>query len=404
MQTQTDSPASPQHASSAPVASAVRDPGPGVRRGWTDETDPVRAAEALARTAGGADVEAVLIFCSPDYDPEALASALRSSFGETPLFGCTTAGEVAPVGYTSHSITAVGFPRGAFTVKSALIDQLSNFELANSRDLVHSLLGEAWTASPSPSRLGENSFAIMLVDGMSRKEEMLVSALYAELGSIPLVGGSAGDSLGFERSLVLCNGRFHTNAALVLLVGTTRPFHVFQTQHFTPTGTKMVITSADPSRRLVREINAEPAADEYARLVGVGRDELCPAVFASHPVLVRVGGNHYVRSIQKVEEDGGLIFYCAIDEGVVLTAGNSIDIAANLEAQLQSLHEDVGEPDIVLAFDCVLRRLEIEHRQLNRQISDILVRHGVLGFNTYGEQFNNMHTSQTLTGIAIGKA
>jgi hypothetical protein len=347
-------------------------------------------------------MEAVLVFCSSEYDAEALAPALREAFGETPLYGCTTAGELAPTGYASHSITAVGFPRGAFTVKSALIEHLSSFELSNSRDLVHALLGSAWMPPAHSPALGESSFAIMLVDGMSTREEMLVSALYAELGNIPLVGGSAGDGLDFRRSLVLCDGRFHTNAALVLLLTTPRPFQVFQAQHFDPTSTKMVITSADPARRLVREINAEPAADEYARLIGVGRNDLNPAVFASHPVLVRVGGKYYVRSIQQVQEDGSLTFYCAIDEGVVLTAGNSIDIATNLETQFEALRQQVGQPDIILAFDCILRRIEIEQRQLNRQVSDILSRHGVLGFNTYGEQFNNMHTSQTFTGIAIG--
>ena len=31
----------------------------------------------------------------------------------------------------------------------------------------------------------------------------------------------------------------------------------------------MVVTGADPARRIVTEINAEPAALEYARMVGL---------------------------------------------------------------------------------------------------------------------------------------
>ena len=49
----------------------------------------------------------------------------------------------------------------------------------------------------------------------------------------------------------------------------------------------MVVTEADPERRLVREINAEPAAREYARLVGKDPDQLSPFTFAAHPVVVR---------------------------------------------------------------------------------------------------------------------
>ena len=34
-------------------------------------------------------------------------------------------------------------------------------------------------------------------------------------------------------------------------------------------------------------------------------------------------------------------------------------------------------------------------------MSEVLVRHGVVGFNTYGEQFGGMHVNQTFTGAAI---
>ncbi len=34
-------------------------------------------------------------------------------------------------------------------------------------------------------------------------------------------------------------------------------------------------------------------------------------------------------------------------------------------------------------------------------MSRILSRHRVFGFSTYGEQFNSVHVSQTLTGVAI---
>ncbi|MFL5280538.1 MAG: hypothetical protein ACJ8AW_05980, partial [Rhodopila sp.] len=35
-----------------------------------------------------------------------------------------------------------------------------------------------------------------------------------------------------------------------------RPFHVFKRQHFFATDTRMVVTGADPARRVVTEINA----------------------------------------------------------------------------------------------------------------------------------------------------
>jgi hypothetical protein len=150
----------------------------------------------------------------------------------------------------------------------------------------------------------------------------------------------------------------------------------------------------------VREINAEPAAQEYARLVGMDPHQLSPFIFAAHPVVVTVGGQHHVRAIQKVEENGDLTFFSAIDEGVVLTLAEPRDIARHLETALGGLAEPV-RPQAIIGCDCVLRRLEVEERQLTREMSRILAANRVVGFNTYGEQFNSVHVNQTFTGVAI---
>ncbi|HBM24342.1 MAG TPA: GfdT protein, partial [Alcanivorax sp.] len=46
---------------------------------------------------------------------------------------------------------------------------------------------------------------------------------------------------------------------------------------------------------------------------------------------------------------------------------------------------------------------EIEADGTVDQASALLRRHSVVGFNTYGEQFNGMHINQTMTGVAIGR-
>ena len=183
---------------------------------------------------------------------------------------------------------------------------------------------------------------------------------------------------------------------------TACPIKVFRFDHFKPTDRKMVVTAADPQRRLVTEINAEPAAPEYARLVGLDAHQLTPMIFANYPVLVRLGGEYHVRAIQKVEDDGSLRFYCAIDEGVVLTVADSQDIAVHLDRALGNITSQLGDTQVILGFDCILRRLEVEQKQQLRKVSEILSRHKVLGFSTYGEQFRSMHVNQTFTGVAIG--
>jgi hypothetical protein len=237
---------------------------------------------------------------------------------------------------------------------------------------------------------------------MSRQEEWVVSTLSSALGDTPLFGGSAGDDLRFNDTYVYTDGIFRRDAAVLLLVNTSAPFHVFRTQHFVHTDRKMVVTAADPTARRVTEINGEPAAEEYARMVGLDVSRLAPMAFAANPVVVRVGGLYYVRSIQKVNADESLTFFCAIDEGIVLTVAEGIDIVENLREALAEVRREVGEPRLIIGCDCVLRRLEIERKALGTEVSELLAANRVVGFSTYGEQFNAMHVNQTFTGVAIG--
>jgi hypothetical protein len=57
---------------------------------------------------------------------------------------------------------------------------------------------------------------------------------------------------------------------------------------------------------------------------------------------------------------------------------------------------------VVLGCDCILRTLAEHDSATRTRLSALLAANHVVGFNTYGEQFNAMHVNQTFTGIAIG--
>jgi len=375
-------------------------------RGGSQASDPREAVAQLHGVIGGPRTAFAVIFFSPQYDANAIAAAARERFGDTPVFGCTTAGEITPFGYISGGLCGIGFPADEFAVTSVLFEDLTNFEVASTLEKTRQAVADQArvAASAFPDAAGTKFFALLLVDGLSVREEQLVSAIANALGDIPLVGGSAGDDMNFRRTWILHGGRCVPNAASLLLVTARRRFFAFKTEHFLNTDKKMVVTGAKPAERTVTELNAEPAAREYARVIGVDGERLTPMTFAAHPVLVRVGGQYHVRAIQKVNPDDSLTFFCAIDEGLVLTVAKSVDIVHDLEELFEQIRRELGKPDLIIGCDCVLRNLEIEQRQLKQTVSELFVRNGVIGFCTYGEQFNSMHVSQTFTGIAIGAA
>lgn len=363
--------------------------------------DPDAAAQALFAELDPTTLSGLIVFASSRYDLDALADAINLRSEGLCVVGCTSSGEITPGGTMEGTITAIGFPAGDFTLNAMRFDNLDSFDTGHAQEAVRELVAEAAEAS---RELGSHvsRAAIFLVDGLSHREEMLTVTVQDALGDIPLIGGSSGDGLDFKETFIFHDGAFRRDAALVAILSSARRMKVFWSQHYAPGDVKMVITGADPVGRVVTEINAEPAAQEYARLTGTTVDQLGPTVFASHPPMVRAGGEYYVRSIQSANPDGSLTFYCAIDEGVVLTLGEARDILDGLGGLFDRLTDDVGGLDRVIGFDCVLNKIEAEQRQITRKVSKMFVDNRVTGFNSYGEQFHALHVNQTFSGLAIG--
>lgn len=364
-------------------------------------TDPQQAAQELARQLLHPNLGFVLFFCSAEYDLPALGHALQQSFGGIRLAGCTSAGEITPLGYGRNCVTAMGFDHRHFSIALELIDEMEHFSLIDAQQMVERLVGGCRSNTLAPIK--GNSFALTLLDGLSSREEMVLAALSAALGAIPHFGGSAGDDNYLTHTHVYFDGGFHSGAAVVVLVNTWLDFEVFTTHHLEPQAQKLVVTGADSASRRVFELNAEPAATEYARHIGVPVAELDHRIFAAHPLAVRINEQYYVRAIQQVHPDLSLSFYCAVENGIVLTAMTPGPLLPNLQSLFDGLQERLGDLLLTIGCDCFLRRLELEDHGSLEQVGAFLREQRVMGFNSYGEQFNGMHINQTFTGVAIAR-
>lgn len=364
--------------------------------------DPAAAVAELVAAIGGVELAGALLFCSHRYPREELARALREGLPGVPLIGCTSAGELTERGYDTDTLQLIGFPAASFSMAALRFDDLDHFDPASAQGAIRQLVAGARLDHGAAADL--HQVALFFVDGLSHREELLTMTAQHALGDVQLIGGSSGDGLSFRETAVLHEGRFHSDAAVIAVLTSRRPMHVFCANHYRPGPAKMVITEADPETRTVFEINAAPAAEEYLRLAGSPGEALDAHFFAAHPPMVRTGGQHHVRSIQSANPDGSLTFYCAIDTGVVLTVGEPVDRLAWMRELFRQVSGKVGEIDRIIGFDCVLNRLDAEDRQILREVSAVYADNRVLGFNTYGEQFLAAHMNQTFAGLAIGSA
>lgn len=358
-----------------------------------DNPDPVGS---LAADLGQGPFALVLIFAAPQADPSGILHRAGNLFPQAEIAGCTTAGELCEDGYAEGRIVAVAFPAAGFAVETVLIDPLDEVD---SRVVVSQLQ----TARQNLHRRAEDfphELGILMVDGVSGHEESLIASLAGGLGPVPVIGGSAGDGRRFKQTQIFARGAAHDRSAVLCLLRARAPLQTFSLDSTRPSRTQMVVTAADPQSRAVLRINDEPAALEYARLLSVPVESLGSVVFATRPVLVRAGGRHHVRSIRGVGPDNALNFFGAVAEGMVLTLSEESSIAAHLDTALAQMRAE-REPGMMLAFDCIFRRIDAESRQLVSEVSRILREHRVAGFSTYGEQFGSMHVNQTFTGVAF---
>ncbi len=371
-----------------------------LRRAATALTDPAAAAAELRRGLDQDGLTLVVFFCAPRYANPAFAAAMAEAFAGVTVVGCTAAGEIGPRGYAHDSVSAVSFGAGQFNAVAGLLRGLREFRMAEATSMA-SALGERLMRAGHD--LSERTFGFFLIDGLAAKEELIASCVGNALDGIPLFGGSAADDLRFERTWVYYDGAFHTDAFVLVLVETVHGFRVFRSQNFVAGAKKLVVTDADPATRIVREFNAAPAVEEYARLNELDPGALGPKAFATHPLVMKLGGAEYVRSVKQAHPDGSLGFYAKIEEGLVLTTADERDVLENLEGLFDELHHQLGEPLAVIGFDNILRRLHLEQSGTLARASALMRDNRVVGFNTFGEQFASMHVNQTFTGVAIGR-
>jgi len=364
-----------------------------VRRAHSDSVVESDAVNELVRELDVEGASVVIFFCSPKYDLERLGQALAAAIS-APLVGCTSAGQIAPGGYVKGGITAVSLTSPELRVTlhplTSLVDSAAVSDVGYRA--VASLVN-------SPSKRG---FGLLLLDGLANAEELVTATLYESLGDVPIVGGSAGDDLCHSATFVFDGERFRSGAGVFVLCETSLPFATFKVQHVAPGEAQIVVTEADAEHRLVQELNGKPAAAEYARLLGVPASELTPVLCGQHPLVLSLGDEHFVRGVRTVNPDGSLTFSCAIETGLILSLGTPLDPMLSLAEGLAAAEQRVEIPELVLAFDCVTRRLELERRGQLDAVSAYLAARGVIGCGTYGEQFDAFHVNQTLTAVAIG--
>jgi len=368
-----------------------------VRIATSLQDDPRAAVGDVLTALRPGELAGMILFCADDAGLAAAAQETAALVDGPVVVGCTTAGEITPWGPCRGSVTAVGFPKTDFSMLALRFDGLADFDPFAAHRSVAEMIADAAVAAaalgPALERAG-----LLLIDGLSCREELVTHTMRHLLGDIPMIGGSAGDGMAFRRTHLLHGATVRSDRAVLVLLTARRPLRIFRSLHHAAGDSLAVITQADAAARKVLELNGEPAAREYARLVGV--DILSDRIFAEHPMMVRVGGQYHARAVMRAEWDESLVFHSAIERGLVLRLGHSTGALRGLGKGLAQCDEKAL--DAVIAFNSVQNWLEIEAADQLFDLLEIYRANRFVGFQTYGEQYRDLHLNRSLLGLAIG--
>ncbi len=354
------------------------------------------AVQDMVAAATTQPVVGLFLFVSATLDFDLIVATAQRCAPGIPIAACTTAGEITDMGYAENGVVAIGFPSELFDIVPIRVPDIKNIDRNALITRIIRSRAELKTRNPSL----QHEFGFLLINGLSMAEDALMQALAPALGSLNVFGGTAGDNQQFLKTRLWYAGRDLDQGAAIFLVRSRCRSKVFRTDNFTASKTRMVVTDADVGKRLVRRINDEPAAQEYARMLGKSPKHLSLDTFAAHPVAVRVGAAHHIRAIQEITEEGHLVFASAIDEGMVFSLAEEEPIVPHLERFLADLATPQS-PAMVLGFECLFRRLASSQSQCAADVSAVFRTYGLVGFSTYGEQYNTLHVNQTLVGVAF---
>lgn len=366
-----------------------------VATAYSTSRSPEQAAAEVRETLVGIDPTLVVFFASPKYNAAGIARAMADAFLGAKVIGATTAGEMTSGRMLKDSLVAMAFDAGHIPSASVqVVTGLSaGVDVNAAFDGFAQDLGFRMSAADPAKYVG-----LVLVDGLSGAEEQLMEAV-GNHTNVFFVGGSAGDNLAFERTHVFADGIAYTDAAVLAVFAPAVPFEIVKTQSFMVTDKSLVATKVNEASREVIEFDNKPAAEAYAEALRIPAENAAD-FFMSNPVGLVAGGEPFVRSPQRVLDDGVMRFYCNIGEGMRMALLEGTDIIAETRAALDESEGRLGGLSALVTFNCILRTLELEGLGLTDEYGALFEHVPTVGFSTYGEEHIG-HLNQTATILAF---
>lgn len=274
-----------------------------------------------------------LVFCSggkygkDDKTIQKLVDSVHSAFGGVQWAGCTTAGEISPVGATHGSVVVMVFggdylrfgigigdrvfeqPKkaGAKAVEDAFkslkldvhVDaymQYMRFRKHTTKEIIKMIPYSLIVLGKGPER-----GVLPGIPKIPDLEEVMDGIIETCGTQIPIVGGGSFDDWELKRNYHFVNGKVYKDAVVVVAILSNLFFSTGVSHGYHPTGKVLMVNRSKRSggSTMVSEMNDKKALDVYAEITGVPKEDIKkdPIKFgALHPLGVfDIDGEAWIR-------------------------------------------------------------------------------------------------------------
>jgi hypothetical protein len=359
---------------------------------YSEQKNADFAVNEIKEQLNDIDTKLLLYFSTSNHSPWELSKAMNSAFPDVETFGCTTAGEITTGRMLEQSVVAMAFSDEAVAdVHITLMENISSDPNA----IPNGLRRLEQSLNRSVSDLDYREYVgLLMIDGMSGSEERVIEKI-GDYTNIMVVGGSAGDDLKFEHTHVFHNGIEAINAAVLCIMRPKVKFDVLKTQSFDPSDISLVVTKTNEEKREVVEFNHQPASKAYAEALNTTVEDLPNKAFR-YPLGMMVSKDEpFVRS-PRVVDNGSVLFYCSVKEGMELNVLSPTDIIEDTRKAIEDKKQELGNISAIINFHCILRTLDLKQQEKTAAYGELFKDVPTIGFSTYGECYLG-HINQTST-------
>ncbi|MDR1837907.1 MAG: FIST C-terminal domain-containing protein, partial [Treponema sp.] len=306
----------------------------------------------LIEEIGQPDIKTVIYFFSLSLEEHDLPREFARAFPGADCFGASMCGGWSSEGAIKNGVTAMSLSGDEVEqVYVSFQEGVKNDPIA----AAHAAIAELKQKTVNEKINPDEYLGLIFFDGLCLGELIMKEFTMEQGLNMAFIGGAAADEMSFSRTLVNFNGRLSGDGLTAVIMKMKIPFFFGHYVHYLPTDKSFIITRVEIKQRIAWEINGEPAAEFYARQLGLAVSQLTAKVFARNPLGLILGESVYIRSPIRVVEGGGIQFYCYIEAGTKVSMLKQGDIIANANKSIERASQFLTGIQGCLLFNCIQR-------------------------------------------------